>query len=113
MLRRKEFKIVILVFTILFLAITLTSMAAAQSEMPPEIEQQSFISPHVPIKSNHFVINWSVTGSGSGTFTSAHFRLSSTVGQPVSGNLSSSTFQHHPGFWQRFIQNVFLPMLLR
>ena len=63
--------------------------------------------------SDHFALYWNVAASGGGTISSAHFRLSSTIGQPVIGNFDSAHFEHHAGFWQEWIYRIFLPIIAK
>lgn len=64
-----------------------------------------------PMVSDHFALYWNVSASGGGTISSAHFRLSSTIGQPVIGNFDSAHFEHRAGFWQELIYRIFLPII--
>lgn len=64
-----------------------------------------------PMQSEHFAINWSVIGAGGGEMSSSNYQLNTTVGQPITGNSSSTTFAHHAGYWQNWFFNIFLPLI--
>jgi hypothetical protein len=63
--------------------------------------------------SDHFGLNWDVLANGGIRMSSSHFRLASTLGQPVIGNSSSTHFGLRSGYWQEFFYRVFLPLVLR
>ena len=70
-----------------------------------------------PMDSEHFALDWNVAassgGGGGGTISSAHFRLSSTIGQPIIGNLNSAHFSQRANFWLKANYRVFLPIIIR
>jgi hypothetical protein len=67
----------------------------------------------VHMTSDHFALNWYVAGAGGGTIDSPNYQLSSTIGQPVIGRFEGTQFNHRAGFWQEFIEQLFLPIVLR
>ena len=67
----------------------------------------------VQMSSASFGLDWNVAAGGGSTITSSHYRLSSTIGQPVIGNFSSPSFAHHAGYWQQWVYRLFLPAAQR
>ncbi len=67
--------------------------------------------------SPHFQLKWNTVASGAGVYTSAHFTLSSTIGQANASIQSSSThFEACTGFWcgaVNFIRKLFLPLVIK
>lgn len=84
-------------------------VAAQDEQISPSIESSSL----APMASDHFALYWNVAASGGGTISSADFRLSSTIGQPVIGNSSSTNFEHRAGFWQKIINRIFLSIVTK
>ena len=82
-------------------------VAAQDEQLPTAIGDSSM----TPMDSDHFALYWSAAASGGGTISSAHYRLSSTIGQPVIGNFDSAHFGHRAGFWQEAIYRIFLPII--
>jgi len=65
------------------------------------------------MSSDHFALNWNVAAAGGGVISSDHFRIASTLGQPVIGNSGSANFEHHAGYWQTWVYRIFLPLVLK
>ncbi len=67
--------------------------------------------------SPHFRLAWSTIASGAGVYTSAHFALSSTIGQSNAAIQTGSThFEACTGFWcgaVNFIRKLFLPLVIK
>ena len=84
-------------------------VTAQDGQLPTAIEDSSL----APMDSDNFALYWNVAASGGGTISSAHFRLSSTIGQPVIGNFDSAHFEHRAGFWQELIYRIFLPIMTK
>jgi hypothetical protein len=63
--------------------------------------------------SAHYDLDWNVVGTGGGTISSPQFTVSSTIGQPTIGSMTSSHFEVYTGYWCWFdyIASVFLPIL--
>jgi hypothetical protein len=85
------------------------SVTAQDGQLPSVIKDSSL----APMDSDNFGLYWNVVASGGGTISSAHFRLSSTIGQPVIGNFDSVHFEHRAGFWQEWIYRIFLPIITK
>ncbi len=60
-------------------------------------------------------IDWDVFGHGIGTMSSSSFQMTSTIGQPIIYESSSSSFQFSHGFWIRLQETwrVLLPTIIR
>jgi len=85
-------------------------IATAQDEqLPTTIGDINLAS----MDSEHFALYWNVSANGGGRVSSAHFRLSSTIGQPIIGNFDSAHFEHRAGFWQELIYRVYLPLITK
>jgi len=69
------------------------------------------------MSSTHFQLKWNTVASGAGVYTSAHFTLSSTIGQANASIQSGSThFKACTGFWcgaVNFIRKLFLPLVIK
>jgi hypothetical protein len=66
--------------------------------------------------SESFSLNWEVISSGGNIMTSESYSFSSTSGQVVISQSSSSSFIMHSGYWVPFKEattRVFLPLLMR
>jgi hypothetical protein len=85
----------------------LGSQALAQEDTPDGIIAG------VNMGSAHYGLDWNVVGTGGGTISSPHFTVSSTIGQPTIGSVTSSHFEVCTGYWCWFdyIASVFLPIL--
>jgi hypothetical protein len=60
-----------------------------------------FLSSQLPATAQH-TLRSNVFGSGSSTAVVSGFAISSTVGQPVIGEVSNASFIHQVGFWYLF-----------
>ena len=72
--------------------------------------------------SEHFVIPWSIVGSGGGTMVSENYLMKATLGQSVVEFSCSQHFKLGSGFWFGIVgilppcsdfANVFLPLVLQ
>jgi hypothetical protein len=68
---------------------------------------------NVQMGSDSYSLEWNVAASGGGRITSSSYRLSSTIGQPVTGNFSSPSYTHRAGYWQEWIYRLLLPIVRR
>lgn len=98
-----------------FLSLTYVEYRALAQEAPaagpnsiPEINR-------VQMDSAHFGLNWNVAGTGGGDIGSGHFKISSTLGQPVIGKSNSTHFSQRAGFWAYLLAKfrIYLPVLFR
>jgi hypothetical protein len=94
------------------LALTLLGGQALAQEPPPAPDAIP-LAPNMD--STHFALNWNVSASGGGTIESTHFTVSSTIGQPVTGETSSARYNVCTGYWcwWEYIANIFLPLIIR
>jgi len=102
-----------------FLIIIILAMASQQvyaqraAVQPGNLSFDGLGMSQIQINSAHFNLDWSVIGSGGGTFSSAHFRMNSTVGQPAAGLTNNSHYKACSGFWcgiGEFIRKIFVPI---
>lgn len=60
-------------------------------------------------------LNWQVVASGGTTMNSASYMMMSTTGQPVTGEISGSSYSLLSGYWhgfQGFVRSVLLPFIV-
>jgi len=109
MMRKRLFRLAALLALLLSTAVTVAAQA------PPEGETGGVEAgaASAEMRSNSFGLQWSVAASGGSTMESAHFRLSSTMGQPVAGTFDGDHFSHRAGFWQPWFYRVYLPLVIR
>ena len=99
---------------LLLLAVVTAGVVAAGAEAMPGQQPavSEFVFDAVQMESEHFALRWNVAASGGGEIVSANYQLSSTIGQPVIGNSSSTSFKHRAGYWQEWIFRIFLPFIV-
>jgi len=102
----------ILIFLVVAIAGSLVAMQPMPDEAPPfapDGENSTLIS------SAHYRLNESVLASGGGTFSSPHFRMSATAGQPAVGRSSSANIRACSGFWCKLtgLMKLYLPAIVR
>ena len=92
-----------------------TAMAQPAPPQPPSDPLAQLGLANVKMGSAHYSIDWSVIAAGGGDISSAHFRLSSTLGQPTVGETSSPHYETCSGCWcgLDFMKRLFLPLMLR
>lgn len=61
----------------------------------------------------NYNIGWNVVAGGGNVMSSASYTLKSTVGQPVVGEFSSTSYTVQNGFWQSIFNQLktFLPLI--
>ncbi len=102
--------VLLFISAILILTNQLVLAQALQSPDAKTTEKATF---QAEMQSANFSISWDVIGQGGGVTDSTHFIVTGTIGQPATGNTSSTSFDTHAGFWQNFIRMVFLPLITR
>jgi hypothetical protein len=65
------------------------------------------------MESESYGLEWNVTASGGSSITSSSYRLSSTIGQPVTGDFNSPSFEHRAGYWQEWLYRLLMPVIIR
>ncbi len=109
----KKWLIRIGAFVLLVVLASAAISAIAQTQTAYATEEPEPVY-SIRMQSDHFAINWSVVGSGGGDASSANFSISTTIGQPITGNSSSANFAHRAGFWQNFqdiLYRIFVPLI--
>lgn len=90
--------------TLLLIVVVLLSLSAAAV----------LAQPSGPVA--NYGMTWDVFASGGVTMSSAHFRMMSTAGQPLTAISTSANHSLKSGYWQglqEVIRRVFVPMLYR
>ena len=100
-----------LVLAILVVLAVAFSVAAQPGRSPTLEESFPLVEP--AMSSPSYKVLWDVIASGGGVATSASFRLHHTIGQPSFGTMTSASYILHAGFWQLFLNNIFLPIIQR
>lgn len=101
---------------LLFISATLfltNQLVLAQVLQSPDAKTIEKATLQAEMQSTNFSISWDVIGQGGGITNSTHFIVTGTIGQPATGNTSSTSFNTHAGFWQNFIRKIFLPLITR
>ncbi len=95
------------------LALILLGGQNALAQEPPPAPGVVSLAPDM--SSAHFGLNWNVSASGGGTIQSTHFIVSSTIGQPAVGTISSASYEVCTGYWcwLEQIARIFLPLVIR
>jgi hypothetical protein len=93
-------------------ALSLLGGQALAQDKPPAPDD---IISSINIGSPHFGLNWNTVGTGGGTISSAHFTVSSTIGQPTVGTVDSPHFEVCTGYWCWLgrIADIFLPIVMK
>jgi hypothetical protein len=65
-------------------------------------EEEASVQVTAPKRAAAYEINWQVISSGATDGTSASYRFQGTLGQPVIGEGSSTSYRLSHGFWQTF-----------
>ena len=93
-------------------ALSLLGGQALAQEGPPMSDQ---IISSTNMGSPHFGLDWNVVGTGGGTISSAHFTVSSTIGQPTVGTVDSAHFEVCTGYWCWLdrVASIFLPLVMK
>ena len=74
------------------------------------------LSGHVTaMESDSYAIRWDVIAGGDGSAQSASYVVNSTIGQPIIGPDSSTSYQLSSGYWYNVTERytVYLPLVLR
>jgi hypothetical protein len=72
-------------------------------------------SPVTAMESDSYAIKWDTLAGGVGSLQSASYVVNSTIGQPVIGFETSTSYQLGSGYWYGVTEQyaIYLPLILR
>lgn len=94
------------------LVVALANRGVAAQPPPPD---DSGLLTALQMGSDHFGLDWNVVGSGESEIASTHFRIRSTIGQPVVGTARNDPYELCTGYWcgAAVEHSIYLPLVLR